>query len=268
VGGAVGGAVDDAVYGAVRDAVDDAVYGAVYGAIVTKLTWHYWLGGALWSYWPAYTQFFFEVCGLDLGEINRKARAYAELSRSAGYCWPNRAFIMVCDRPKTINRDKRGRLHSEDGHAISWRDGWGIFMWHGVRVPAKLIMEPNAATKEEILGETNSEVSRAWAERLGWERYFALADVVKIDDFKDAKTGLAYELYDFRKRAGERQPRLLKMQSPTLNDGGQPYYIEPVDPGLKTAQAARRWQFQKPNGNFPEVDECNKEPSLEFGWEA
>ncbi len=48
----------------------------------------------------------------------------------------------------------------------------------------------------------------------------------------------------------------------------RPYYIEPVDPDLKTAQAARKWQFAKPDGSWPDVSECNKSPELVFSWEA
>ena len=233
-----------------------------------KLFWHEWYGGSLWAGWPAWTQFYFERCGLDLGDINRRAHAYAETVLAAGYWWPNKDFIMVCDRPTKISRDQRGRLHCDDAMAICWPDGWGLFMWHGTRVPAKLIMDPRAVTKEEVLAEKNSEVSRAYAERLGWERYFKIVDVERVDQWTDKNTGLLYELYDFKNRLGENQPRLLKMESPVLNDESKPHYIEPVDPKLKTAQSARRWQFLKNDGTWPTVDEANRNPDVVFGWEA
>ena len=133
---------------------------------------------------------------------------------------------------------------------------------------AKLIMDPDRITKEEIEAETNSEVSRAYAERLGWSMYFKLVQVKKIDSWLDRDTGLHYELYDFEKRKGELQPKLLRMESPRLNDGTQPVYIEPVDPSLISARAARRWQFYKQDGSWPTPEECNKNPYLEFAWEA
>ena len=233
-----------------------------------KLFWHDWYGGSLWAHWPAWTQFFIEQCNLDLGDINRRANAYTETCLSAGYWWPNKDFIMVCDRPTKIARDSRGRLHCEDAMAIDWTDGWGLFMWHGTLVPAKLIMDPASVTREEVLAEKNSEVSRAYAERLGWERYFKLVDVERVDQWTDKRTGLFYELYDFKNRLGENQPRLLKMESPVLNDDTKPHYIEPVDPKLKTAQAARRWQFRKENGEWPTVKEANEKPEMAFVWEA
>jgi len=249
--------------------VDSAVDSAVGSAVDSKnFQWHYWFGGALWSGWPAFTQFFVEECGLDMGDVGRRATTYAELSRSAGYWWPNKDFIMVCDRPTKIALDTRGRLHSEDSMAITWPDGWGRFMWHGTRVPAKLVMDPSSVTKEDVAGEKNSEVSRAYAERLGWSRYFDLMDVVKLDAWLDPKTGLHYELYDYKNRVGDRQPRVLRMESPVVNDGTSPVYVEPVDPGLTSARAARRWQFRNLDGSWPSVEECNRDPELVFGWEA
>jgi hypothetical protein len=63
-------------------------------------------------------------------------------------------------------------------------------------------------------------------------------------------------------------PRLLKMESPEVLDGTRPYYIEPVHPELKTCQSARKWQFQKEDGTWPEPRECNENPNLEFEVEA
>ena len=70
---------------------------------------------------------------------------------------------------------------------------------------------------------------------------------------------------DFATRRGEDQPRLLRMQSPVLNDGTQPHYAEPVHPALTTAAAARRWQLDP---RRPEPYECNQNPNIEFKQEA
>ena len=266
---AVYSAVYSEVYSAVRSAIDSAVHSEVYSEVQSKkIFWHHWLGGCFWISWSSYTQFLFEVCGLDLGEINVKAKNYAELSLTGCYSWPNKNFIMACEKPNKISRDSNGKLHCEDSMAITWPDSWGLFMWHGIRVPPKLIMDPFSITKEELGKETNSEISRAWLERLGPKEYFKRMEVKKIDAWIDNATGLHYELFDFINRRGELQPRVLKMESPKLNDGTQPVYIEMVDPKLETARAARRWQFQKEDGTWPSVEECNKNPSLVFGWEA
>lgn len=256
----------------------------------------------MWSGWIAYTTFFVDVCGWEpSGDMVERINAYAATCESACYWWPNKDFIMVSDRPTAIKRDERGRLHAEDGMAISWPDGWGLWMWHGARVTEKIIMRPQEIMREEIMQESNSEVSRAIAERLGWDEYMKRADTVLVGKWFDPSTSLHYELYELKKRF-EMTPRLLKMESPEVIDGSRPHYIEPVHPGLETCQAARKWQFmvldcdkckitvpatQIRHGDvqiitytacpkcgtpgiarWPEVAECNKSPELDFEVEA
>ena len=134
--GAVRGAVDGAVSGAVSDAVRDAVGDAVVGA---KLSWHNWLGGQFWVGWywyisPSVVSFFTDVCKLKLNkDITERAEAYRKICESVNYIWANKDFVMVCARPKKINRDNEGMLHSEAGKSIEYPDGWGLYNIHGVR---------------------------------------------------------------------------------------------------------------------------------------
>ncbi len=132
VGGAVNSAVSDAVRGAVRDALGNAVNSAVLG------NWHKYLGGQFWVggwYWasPSYVSFLTDVCELELNaDIAARARAYQDICSSACWSWPHTEFCMVSDRPTKVLRDNQGRLHSLEGQAIEWSDGWGIYSIHGV----------------------------------------------------------------------------------------------------------------------------------------
>ena len=177
-------------------------------------------------------------------------------------------LAIICRKPKIILRDERKRLHSSVSPAVVWRDEVKNYFWHGILVSEKIIMRPNDLTIEEILNERNSEVSRAIAEKLGWENYLKKIGSVLIDKWFDVNTSCHYELYDFKKRRFPLMPRLLKMESPELKDGTRPFYIEPVHHELETCQAARRWQFYKPDLTEPTVKECNKFPELVFEREA
>ena len=176
--GAVGGAVTDAVAGAVRDAVGDAV----------GRHWSNYLGGQLWVsggwYWGgAWTSFFREVCHLTLpGDLWDRARAYEGTLESACWWYPHRQFVMVCERPTAIHRElvdparPRGwgshRLHCETGPAVVWPDGWGVYAWHGTRVPAWVIETPaDQLTVAQVNAEPNQEVKRVLLARMGWGRY-------------------------------------------------------------------------------------------------
>ena len=73
--------------------------------------------------------------------------------------------------------------------------------------------------------------------------------------------GLSYELV----RCGDGS-QYLRMQSPVLQDGSQPHYLEPVHENLKTAAGARKWRVARGNdGRWWTPEECDKDPSLSLG---
>ena len=262
--------VSDQVSAQVRDQVSDQVSDQVRDQVLAQVSdqkgeYFYFSWCDLDdSYWVSFYDFFKRI-----GVVNyEKFDGYLEYLKSGAFMTIFlEQFAIVCPRPKKVNRDERNRLHGSDSPAVEWENGEKYYLWHGIRVPEKIIMRPHEITKEDIQNERNSEVSRAIAERLGWEEYMERADTVLIDKWFDVKMMNHYELYDFKKRF-EMTPKLLKMESPELNDGTRPYYVEPVHPGLKTCQSARRWQFMTPNGKWPEVDDCNKNPELVFEVEA
>lgn len=93
----------------------------------------YWYGS------PSISSFFFEVCKLKLSkDIHERAEAYRKICESVNYIWPNKDFVMVCARPKAINRNARGFLHSTTGKSIEYPDGWGLYHLNGVRFPKDL----------------------------------------------------------------------------------------------------------------------------------
>ena len=88
---------------------------------------------------------------------------------------------MVCERPVSIARElanpdiTRGlgshRLHNSTGPAVAFRDGWGVYAVHGVRVPADIIERPGSITVQRIEAEANAEVRRVMIDRYGSARY-------------------------------------------------------------------------------------------------
>ncbi len=158
--------------------------------------------------------------------------------------WAFEDCVIACDKPVTF-WDERKRLHNENGPAVEFSDGYALYSWHGARINPRIITDPESFTTEEIRGMTNSEEVRALAEKLGWDRFLEKLGTKTIDTWTDTNTGLTYELLEAAKSWGEDQPRWLKMQSPPLFDGTQPYYVEAVHPDLKTAKAARRWQIKQ-----------------------
>ena len=82
-------------------------------------------------------------------------------------------FCMVSDFPEVLTVDERNRPHNSTGPSHRWADGWELHHWHGVRVPAFVIEQPESITAATINAETNQEVRRVMVERYGFDRYIA-----------------------------------------------------------------------------------------------
>ena len=229
-----------AVWGAAHGAVGDAVRGHI------RSNWPKIVGGQCWVGWswygsPSMTSFFQEVCNLKLpGDMGDRALAYQQQAQSAGWWWPHKDFVMVSDRPTEIHRDDRGRLHSEDGPAIVWSDGWGVYAVHGVRVPADVIHRPDLLTVDRIRGERNVEVRRVMIERKGREAFLreAGATVIHRDDW-----GTLWRV----DLPGESLLVVEVVNSTPEPDGTWKRYmlgVNPSDPQCQTAIGAIAWTFQ------------------------
>ncbi len=78
---------------------------------------------------------------------------------------------LVAELPSKLLRDERGMLHCDNAPAIEWRDGYKLYIFHGVTATEKIIMYPETITKEDIINEKNEEVRRVMVERIGAERF-------------------------------------------------------------------------------------------------
>ena len=70
----------------------------------------------------------------------------------SGY-WLGKEEALLVRRPACWPVMRQGRLHSATGKCIEYRDGWGFYAWHGVRVPEQVILAPETLTREDFLSE-------------------------------------------------------------------------------------------------------------------
>lgn len=255
VGAAVGGAVRGAVGEAVGAAVSAAVGGAV-GNVISRLYANY-IGGQFWCggwYWGGvYTSFFREVCNLDLeGNLWERGKTYEETIQSACWWYPHNDFVMVCERPTEIHRElvnpsiSRGlgshRLHNALGPAVGFRDGWGVWAWHGVRVPRYIIENPLSITVAQIDAETNVEVRRVMIERYGQARYIQDSGAVLVHELPEnyhLKGLRGAKLYR-KEIPGDEPIVLISVRNCTPDsDGSVKQYDLRVDPNAYAGAAAQ-----------------------------
>ena len=149
--------IGDSVGASVGASVWDSVWASVYGQHDAS--------------WLAFYRFFHDE--LKLTEQTQRLDGLWEFSQAGGWALPFRDICFIAERHTTLRRDERGRLHSDDGPAVQYPDGWAIYAVHGVRVPAWLMEAPDRLTPEAIQAEANTEVQRVMIERYGWDRYVA-----------------------------------------------------------------------------------------------
>jgi hypothetical protein len=195
----------------------------------------------------------------ELGvEAARRLDPWFAVARVVGWCWLYWDVAIVSDRPTVIVRDDRNRLHCAQGPAVAYLDGTEVWAWHGARVPRRLIEQPQSYTAAEYKA-LPAEQRRALGEHAGWSHILQMLGSTSVDT--TTADGLSYELV----RCGDGS-QYLRMQSPVLQDGSQPHYLEPVHEGLNTAAGARKWRVARdPSGRWWTPKECDKDPSLSLG---
>lgn len=135
--------------------------------------------------------------------------------------------------------DDRRRLHSVDNRpAINYSGGRKVYYWHGVEVPAFVVLEPAKITVEMIEIASNAELRRVLIEKYGLSRFLidSGAKIVSKDSVG--------ELYE-KLIKGEETIKMVKVLNSTLEPDGtrKPYFLR-VPPRIKTAKEAIAWTFQ------------------------
>jgi hypothetical protein len=190
--------------------------------------------------WLAFYQFFHEVFAdndlIHLALFNEMVSGYRLGSKEA---W-------LVRKPIRLERDAQGRLHSESGKCMEYRDGWGFYAWHGVRCPEKIILHPEQLTKDDWMHEENLEIRRVIQERMG-DRFVVILDGKIIDK------GVRGTLYEVDVTPDpERIAMYLHVKDSSTD---REYYLR-VPPTVKTAQEACAWTFGLSEEAYQPVQEA------------
>ncbi|MEU6536498.1 DUF6745 domain-containing protein [Streptomyces sp. NPDC047000] len=97
----------------------------------------------------------------------------AAVARTAGWWWPYERTAIVSERPLELHRDEAGRLDRADGPALAYPDGFALYAWHGMPVPAEFLNGLAGLTPRRIREEENAELRRVMLEHYGYDRYLA-----------------------------------------------------------------------------------------------
>jgi len=242
----------DSVAASVRDSVAASVSASVSDSVAASVSASVWDSVAASVRAACYGQhdatglafhrYFHDVCGLV--EQTKKLSGLWAIAESAGWFWPDERVCWVCERQSRVRKDDRGRLHADDGAAVQYPDGWGVWAWHGVRVPRRVIQQPETLKVDEIDGEQNVEVRRVMIERFGQQRYLTEgnAKLLHHDDW-----GTLYR----REIRGDEPLVMVSVVNATREPTGEfkNYWLR-VPPNMTTAREAVAWTFAKEENEY------------------
>jgi hypothetical protein len=171
----------------------------------------------------------------------RRLNLWCSLLRSANsWIWPLKGAVVLTECPAAIHRDQEGRMHNDAGAAVMYRDGWGVYAIHGVRVTQQIVEQPQSLTVQQIRDERNLEVRRVMLDRFGSERYLRESDAQLICadaigklwrvDVEDDEPIVAVEV----------------LNSTPEPDGSRKTYWIRVPPDTRTPKGGIAWSFDVP----------------------
>ena len=183
VGDEVWDEVMDEVWDEVRAEVWDEVRAEVMDEVgdevrAQKLKKYYrfaWYGSLDDYGWVSFYDFFDQIGLLDgRPEARDKFRTFRDKVLRANIydmIQLNR-FCIVISLPKYVRRDQARRVHSLEGHAIEFNDGYGINRIHGVKFDKELFTRftKGEVTAIEIITHKNQDQKRAMAMAYGNEK--------------------------------------------------------------------------------------------------
>ncbi|MEV5574035.1 DUF6745 domain-containing protein [Spirillospora sp. NPDC052269] len=168
------------------------------------------------------------------------------LARSCGWWWPGDDVCVVSERPVDVRSepapDGGRRLHSLDGPAVRYADGWGFHAVNGTRVPEWVVTDP---TPGRIAAELNIEVRRCAIERMGWDAYIEAAGLRLLSTAPDpGNPASELCLFDLPSHTWGSPARLLVAVNGSLErDGTRRRYGLTVPADLPDPLAAAAWTY-------------------------
>lgn len=200
-----------------------------------KLTFNSnYIGGNLWAGWQAFYDFFKSAVGVEGLDIIQPT---LDLSQDVGWIMPWEELVILTEKPTSLYRNNRGQLHSEDGKAIEWSDGFGIYVLNGVDMPAELMVKGKSGiTAADVMKLKNVEQRLQAMKYVGIQNFYKSVPMLVVDSGMDH--GAPARLIELTIEA--RPMRFLEMTNPSTGE----LHVEGVPNELKTVSEA--FQFRIP----------------------
>jgi len=198
--------------------------------------------GNMESYWIPFLKLPSEILGTGYSkEVLEKIENWYQVSQTCGWWYPEENVCICCDRPLTFYTrvDNCNILHKDRGAAISYADGWEVFVLNGILVPKHIAMTPSERLDPHLIEDVNLgvDVRAQIMKKIGAEQVLRKCKATLIDkkEFTDGEgTKHYYELINLELKDKRRRP-YLRMINPSV-PGME--HVEGVPPDTKTVEEA------------------------------
>ena len=204
------------------------------------------------SHWLAFYAAFFEF-GIDECD---KLNPLMDMAKCSGWFFPMDKVCILTPNPIYLGLDDRGRLHNNNGKAIEYPDGWGLYYIHGVAVNKKIVEHPETITVKDIEDEKNVEVRRVMIDRYGFDcskengGVHGVGKYIQDAGAKEIHSDKWGTLY-CKELEGDEKIVTIKVSNSTPEpDGTRKSYFLRVDPSCTTAHQAVAWTFGIDKENY------------------
>jgi hypothetical protein len=189
---------------------------------------------------------------LSWREPVKALRGLWQIGNSAGWIVPHEHVCWLAERPTHLHADAKGRLHCPDGPALRYPDGWSVYAWKGVQVPAWAIERPEAITPRTISDTWDPVLRNCMIEIMTPERFVSSGGVTRVSE---DKTGVLWrKSWSFRGVSIGSWSAVEVVNATANSDGTHERYFLRVPPGMRTACEAVAWTYGLSSAQYAELD--------------
>lgn len=159
-------------------------------------------------------------------------------------CTPEIAYCLRWPEQVTYNQD--WLLHNELAPAVSF-ESENIYVWKGIEIPEKLILNPDSVTKQDVIAEQNAERRRCYLEILGGKRFASLLEleIKKSEVDRQGNLQVLYRSTEKDKLAGD----FIQFAQVICPSTKREYFLC-VPPDLNNCKEAVAWTFGKSSQDY------------------
>ena len=176
-----------------------------------------------------------ESCGLT--SETAAVMGLLKVASSTGWIVPYENFCWASERPDVLKTDDQGRLHSAEGPALQFADGWAYYSWKGVRIPSWMIEDKDLITVALVNRERDPVLRRCMIDIMTPQHYIAASDAVCIS--RDDAGSLWVKTWQH----WDSWAAVEVVNATPEPDGSHRHYVLQVPPTMRTAREAVAWTY-------------------------